>query len=251
MRSSRVFDLPSLLVLTNFWPPSKFAQRLYTQRRPSAYANPPSSSSRSVVLCAATMAPSTPQPADDSHQQLLDQMDVYYAAKPFRNHEWKPSGRRNKNTKQMISESQRREASVLATQNNSGASTPALATGATTDGAATPSYSGAPSRPVNMAQATQSLSTLVLERNLQKATNGFSGGMGPPAVTYTNIESAPSLHPANHKHYCDITGLPSKYVDPKTKLRYYDQEIFAVVRTLPQGAPDQYLAARGANVVLK
>lgn len=102
-----------------------------------------------------------------------------------------------------------------------------------------------------MAQATQSLSTLVLERNLQKAANGFGSGLAGPAVTYTNIESAPSLHPANHKHYCDVTGLPSKYTDPKSKLRYYDAEIFAVVRSLPQGASDQYLAARGANVVLK
>lgn len=199
---------------------------------------------------------------DESHQRLLDQMDIYYAVKPFRNPTWKPGTRRNKNTKQIISESQRREASVLATQNNSGASTPFPATGATSDGAATPAYTTANSKPVNMAQATQSLSTLVLERNLQRAANalsapngapfnGGSGAMGGPLVTYTNIESAPSLHPANHRHYCDVTGLPSKYTDPKTKLRYYDGEIFAVVRSLPQGAPDQYLAARGANVVLK
>ncbi|KAJ4522923.1 hypothetical protein HRR78_000412 [Exophiala dermatitidis] len=192
------------------------------------------------------MPPSTPQPADDSHQQLLDQMDIYYTPKPFRNPNWKPSTRRNKNTKQMISESQRKEASVLATQNNSGASTPIPTTGATTDGAATPAYSSAASRPLNMAQATQSL-----KRNLQRAANGPQAGTAGPAVTYTNIESAPSLHPANHKHYCDVTGLPAKYTDPKTKLRYYNGEIFAVVRSLPQGAPDQYLAARGANVVLK
>jgi INO80 complex subunit C len=186
-------------------------------------------------------------------------MDIYYHPKPFRNPNWKPGTRRNKNTKQIISETHRREASVLATQNNSGASTPLPATGATTDGAATPLYSSASSRPVNMAQATQSLSTLVLERNLQrdKAAGGALLGIGGvslapgPAVTYTNIESAPSLHPANHRHYCDVTGLPSKYTDPKTKLRYYDKEIFAVVRSLPQGAPDQYLAARGANVILK
>ncbi|EXJ94457.1 hypothetical protein A1O1_02853 [Capronia coronata CBS 617.96] len=197
------------------------------------------------------MPPSTPQPADDSHQQLLDQMDIYYTPKPFRNPNWKPSTRRNKNTKQMISESQRKEASVFATQNNSGASTPIPATGATTDGAATPAYSSTASRPLNVAQAAQSLSTLVLERNLQRAANGPAVGLGGPAVTYTNIESAPSLHPANHKHYCDVTGLPAKYTDPKTKLRYYNTEIFGVVRTLPQGAPDQYLAARGANVVLK
>ena len=203
------------------------------------------------------MPPSTPQPQDDSHQLLLDQMDIYYTPKPFRNPSWKPGMRRNKNTKQIISEFNRKEASVLATQNNSGASTPLHATGASSDGAATPVHSSASSRPLNMAQATQSLSTLVLERNLQrdKASNAFLGaGLGAglgPAVTYTNIESAPSLHPANHKHYCDVTGLPAKYTDPKTKLRYYDTEIFAVVRTLPQGAPDQYLAARGANVVLK
>ena len=101
-----------------------------------------------------------------------------------------------------------------------------------------------------MAQAAQSLSTLVLERNLQKAANGSLPYVGP-AVTYTNIESAPSLHPAHQKQYCDITGIPSKYTDPKTKLRYHDREIFGVVRTLPPGGPDSYLAARGANVVLK
>ena len=198
--------------------------------------------------------PPTPQPVDDSHQILLDQMDIYYAAKPFRNPNWKPSQRRNKNTKQIIGETNRREASVLATQNNSGASTPLPPpTGTTSDGAMTPVGIAPASRPLNMAQATQSLSTLVLERNLQnlqKAANGVSMSFGP-AVTYTNIESAPSLHPSHSKQYCDITGLPSRYTDPKTKLRYYDKEIFGVVRTLPPGGPDQYLAARSANVILK
>ena len=195
--------------------------------------------------------PSTPAPVDDSHQILLDQMDIYYAQKPFRNPSWKPGQRRNKNTKQIIGETNRREASVMATQNNSGASTPLPPpTGATSDGAMTPAQGAGSSKPLNMAQAAQSLSTLVLERNLQKAANGLTPSFGP-AVTYTNIESAPSLHPAHSKQYCDITGLPSRYTDPKTKLRYYDREIFSVVRTLPPGAPDQYLAARGANVVLK
>jgi INO80 complex subunit C len=139
----------------------------------------------------------------------------------------------------------------MATQNNSGASTPLPATGATSDGAATPLHGAAMGKPLNMAQATQSLSTLVLEKNLQKSANG-SGPMSlGPAVTYTNIESAPSLHPAHQKQYCDITGLPSRYTDPKTKLRYCNSEMFGVVRTLQPGAPDQYLAARGANVVLK
>lgn len=192
------------------------------------------------------MAPSTPQHADDSHQQLLDQMDITTAPKLFRNKHWKPSQRRNKNIKQIISESQRKEASALASQNDSGATTPFPAPGPNTDGAMTPTMSNGSGKPPNIAQAAQSLSSLVLEKNLQRSTMPVG-----PAVTYTNIESAPSLHPAHMKHYCDITGLPSKYTDPKTRLRYHDKEVFGVIRTLPQGVAENYLAARGAHVVLK
>ena len=70
-------------------------------------------------------------------------------------------------------------------------------------------------------------------------------------ATYTNIESAPSLHPGEKKHYCDITGLPASYTDPKTRLRYCNKEIFDVVRGLPQGVAEKYLEARGAHVILK
>ncbi|ODH46428.1 hypothetical protein GX48_07498 [Paracoccidioides brasiliensis] len=78
----------------------------------------------------------------------------------------------------------------------------------------------------------------------------MGNGMGP-AVTYTNIESAPSLHPSSQKRYCDITGLPAPYTDPKTRLRYHDKEVFGVVRSLGQGVAESYLEARGAHVVLK
>lgn len=191
------------------------------------------------------MASSTPQPVDDSHQLLLDQMDITTQRARIAKPNWKPSQRRNKNVKQIISESQRKETSVLASQNNSGATTPFPPTGANT-GAMTPIISNGSTRQPNIAQAAQSLSTLVLEKNLLRST--LSTG---PAVTYTNIESAPSLHPAHSKHYCDITGLPSRYTDPKTRLRYHDKEVFSVVRTLPQGVAENYLAARGAHVVLK
>lgn len=110
----------------------------------------------------------------------------------------------------------------------------------------TPVNTNGSTKQPNIAQAAQSLSTLVLEKNLQR--NALPVG---PAVTYTNIESAPSLHPAHSKHYCDITGLPSRYTDPKSRLRYHDKEVFGVVRTLPQGVAENYLAARGAHVVLK
>lgn len=190
------------------------------------------------------MAPSTPQPADDSHQILLDQLDISSKRDKLRKPGWKTSSKRNKNTKQIVADSQRREASAFVSQNNSGATTPLVATTGNTDGALTPALSNGAARPPNIAQAAQSLSTLVLEKNLQRST------MPGPAVTYTNIESAPSLHPG-HKHYCDITGLPARYTDPKTRLRYHDREVFGVVRSLAQNSVDEYLFARGALFILK
>jgi INO80 complex subunit C len=195
-------------------------------------------------LYVSTMAPATPAKDDEAHQLLLSQLDIAAVPKPFRNSHWKPSQRRNKNVKAIISETTRKEASQLATQTNSGATTPFPATSAgTTDGAASPAE-GAGKAP-NLAQAARDLSTLVLEKNARAM---FPSG---PAVTYTNIESAPSLDPSNKRHYCDITGLSGPYTDPKTRLRYHDKEIFGVIRNLSQGVPESYLEARGAHTVLK
>ena len=70
-----------------------------------------------------------------------------------------------------------------------------------------------------------------------------------PSVTYTSIAAAPSLKPK--KKYCDITGLPAKYKDPKTGLYYYNSEIYAVVKGLTTGQVQEYLTNRGAGTVLK
>ncbi|MCJ1262994.1 chromatin-remodeling complex subunit ies6 [Lobaria immixta] len=190
------------------------------------------------------MAPATPA-ADDSHQQLLDQLDLTLKSRPFRNPHWKPSQRRNKSIKQILSEASRKEASVLATQNNSGWSTPIPQGSTIGTGVATPVPANGSTVHSNIAQAARNLSTMVLEKNLQAS---MSSG---PIATYTNIESAPSLHPAHQKHYCDITGLPAPYTDPKTRLRYHNKEVFDVIRTLSQGTVENYLEARGAHVVLK
>ena len=187
------------------------------------------------------MAPITAaaaQEAADAHQAILDQLDLISKPRSFRNAKWKPSQRRNKNIKQIVAEASRKEASVMATQNNSGSSTPYLQS----TGATTPVPTNGPS---TVSQAAQNLSTMVLERNLQ---NSMSSG---PVATYTNIESAPSLHPAHQRRYCDITGLPAPYTDPKSRLRYHNKEIFDVVRHLPQGQGERYLEARGAHVILK
>lgn len=182
------------------------------------------------------MAPITQASDETNHQALLDKLDLYAIPKPFRNPHWRPPQRRNKNVKQIIADASRKEASVMATQNNSGASTPLLPH---TGGPSTPSHGD------NIAQAAQNLQVLVLEKNRRAAlANG-------PAITFTNIESAPSLHPSSQRRYCDVTGLSAPYTDPKTRLRYHNMEVFGVIRTLGQTATEGYLAARGAHTVLK
>ncbi|KAI9760130.1 MAG: Golgi Transport [Chaenotheca gracillima] len=189
--------------------------------------------------------------ADEAHQLLLESLDIAMLPKPFRKPNWKPPQRRNKNIKQILTEASRKEASLFPTQNNSGASTPLPAgsnVASAGDATPDPSVDGV-SRQPNIAQAAQNLSTLVLEKNL-RAANANATPSGP-AVTYTNVESAPSLHPAYQKRYCDITGLHAPYTDPKSRLRYHDKEIFGVVRGLGQGVAENYLEARGAHVILK
>jgi INO80 complex subunit C len=94
------------------------------------------------------------------------------------------------------------------------------------------------------------LSKLVLEKSLRTQNTTGSGQVAmAPTVTYTNIESAPSL--AHSKHYCDVTGLPAPYLDPKTRLRYHNKEVFGLIRSLPQTTAEQFLEARGAHTVLK
>jgi INO80 complex subunit C len=190
------------------------------------------------------MAPSTPEA--DAHQALIDRLDIHSIRKPFRNPHWRPNQRRNKNIKTILGDAVRKEASLMPTQDNSGAATPFQDESRTsTDGETTPAVSTASSTlQPNLAQASRNLSKLVLERNMR--SNGFSNA---PNATYTNIESAPSL--AHPKHYCDLTGLSGPYTDPKTRLRYHDKEIFGVIRTLGQGVAEQYLEARGAHTILK
>ncbi|KAI2617544.1 hypothetical protein GGS26DRAFT_405040 [Hypomontagnella submonticulosa] len=197
-----------------------------------------------------------PTEAQIAHQELIDKLDIHSIHKNFRNPHWRPNQRRNKNIKTILGDASRKEASIVATpQDNSGDVTPAQGDGdgLSTSGSSTPTQQpggGNSNLQPNLAQASRSLSKLVLEKSLRP--NGASGGLtvsAAPSATYTNIESAPSL--AHTKRYCDVTGLPAPYIDPKSRLRYHSKEVFKFVRTLPQGATEQYLEARGAHTVLK
>jgi INO80 complex subunit C len=199
-----------------------------------------------------------PTEAQIAHQKLLDELDIHSIHRTFRNPHWRPNQRRNKNIKTILGDASRREASAMATQENSGAASPNAAAnedGLSTSGSSTPALrTSTDTLQPNLAQASRSLSKLVLEKSLR--TNGGSGGggmaslgMNAPSATYTNIESAPSL--AHSKKYCDVTGLPAPYLDPKTRLRYHNKEVFNLIRSLPRGAAEMYLEARGAHTVLK
>lgn len=158
-----------------------------------------------------------------THQELLDSLDVSHVPKPFRNPHWKPSNRRNKTLKQILAENSRKEAALLSQAN---------------------------------ADAEK-------EKEKDKDKDAFTAKdekkQAPPPLpqpsafkyTYVNIESAPSLKASGQRHYCDITGLPAPYTDPKTRLRYHDREVFGVVRTLGPGVAESYLEARGAHFVLR
>ncbi|KAJ1733519.1 Co-chaperone [Coemansia biformis] len=67
--------------------------------------------------------------------------------------------------------------------------------------------------------------------------------------TYWAADAPPSLVP--QKKYCDITGLPAPYTDPKTSVRYHSAEVYRILRLLPPGSEQQYLALRNASVALK
>lgn len=202
------------------------------------------------------MAPITTSSDESNHQALLDQLDIFAIPRPFRNPNWRPPQRRNKTVKQIIADVNKKEASMLPSQSASGAATPQPPQSDTTTGGALTPATGSGStvgERTNIAQAAQRLDRLVLERN-QQAFLGVPESratVNPMAVTYTNIESAPSFQASGHKKYCDITGLPSRYTDPSSRLRYHNKEVYAVIRTMPPSAAEGYLAARGAHSVLK
>ncbi|KAL5649597.1 hypothetical protein ACJX0J_040406, partial [Zea mays] len=70
-------------------------------------------------------------------------------------------------------------------------------------------------------------------RHLLQSADASS--MPPDRPNYMNIQSPPSIYPP--KRYCDLTGFEARYVDPRTKLRYSDPEVFKQIRMLP----DEYV----------
>lgn len=71
----------------------------------------------------------------------------------------------------------------------------------------------------------------------------------PTTPTYLNIDAPPSMLPT--KKYCDLTGLPAKYTDPITKLRYVSKEAFRKARKLHDHKVEEFLSLRHAQIRIK
>jgi hypothetical protein len=63
--------------------------------------------------------------------------------------------------------------------------------------------------------------------------------------TYASVRAPVSVLPA--AKYCDLTGLPTNFTDPKTKLHYVDSATFQRIRQLNSEAINRILAKRGAD----
>jgi INO80 complex subunit C len=73
--------------------------------------------------------------------------------------------------------------------------------------------------------------------------------IAPSLPSFANIDAPPSTLPS--KKYCDITGLPAKYTDPKTKVRFAGTAAFLFERMLPEHKVEEFLALRSAQTRIK
>lgn len=68
-------------------------------------------------------------------------------------------------------------------------------------------------------------------------------------ATFVNIDAPPSMLPS--KKYCDVTGLPCKYTDPVTKMRFVSKDAFRMIRKLQDHKVEEFLSLRHAQTRLK
>src|SRR5271156_4450411 len=79
--------------------------------------------------------------------------------------------------------------------------------------------------------------------NTKAIVKGRSGrNLRVEGLQWSDIDAPPSLLP--QKKYCDITGLEGKYTDPKTKLRFYNSEVYAVIQSLPASIDQEVFPTR-------
>jgi len=99
-----------------------------------------------------------------------------------------------------------------------------------------------------LAQAASEADASKPSENAKASVRGKLGRtLRVEGLQWSDIDAPPSLLP--QKKYCDITGLEGKYTDPKTKLRFHNTEVYAVIQTLPASV-DQEVWTWGCGVLL-
>lgn len=90
------------------------------------------------------------------------------------------------------------------------------------------------------AQAAETADPTANGNSTKASVRGRSGrNLRVEGLQWSDIDAPPSLMP--QKKYCDITGLEGKYTDPKTKLRFYNSEVYAVIQTLPASVDQEVI----------
>jgi len=87
------------------------------------------------------------------------------------------------------------------------------------------------------------------DKNLKQILNSERASeAGSDVPTYYSIQSPPTMKPT--LKYCDLSGLPALYTDPKTKLRYHAAAHYQHIQTLPDETVKAYLGLRNATNML-
>ncbi|MBW0469453.1 hypothetical protein O181_009168 [Austropuccinia psidii MF-1] len=204
--------------------------------------------SRNVPLATKNMAPpkgSTRNPnwfkagggsESPNTPSLAENLSYSMIPKPFKDEKNKKGPRRNKTLKQILAAERLRAKQVSDSLMKS----------------------NAPEDDVEMASAIddQSVSNDQAQQLPQSASSRKSKKEALPLFNpdvnynaYIVIEAPPSLIPP--KKYCDITGLEAPYVDPKTRLRYHNAEVYELIKTFGPGLDQIYLSLRGAHITLR
>ncbi|VDP88594.1 unnamed protein product [Echinostoma caproni] len=86
----------------------------------------------------------------------------------------------------------------------------------------------------------------VVFKNFKQIFNAESQVNYPgEAIRYYQINAPPSLRPA--VKVSDLSGIPTAYTDPSTKLHYATTQEFSTVQNLPPELISGYLALRGMS----
>lgn len=94
-----------------------------------------------------------------------------------------------------------------------------------------------------------SFSFIGTKRKWKNAKSLQTGTREPGEHSFFSIEALPSLLP--QRKYCDITGLESSYIEPKSGMYYSSSDLYPLIKSLSTAQVQDYLHIRKAHTVLK